>query len=84
MITKQKIKIYLKYQDIDNFARGGNAKEKNILNDIDWGLIDSLIQDIHLLKNNLISTNMKEEIERKIQEYTEGDDEFAKKLFLLK
>lgn len=33
MITKQKITIYLKYQNIDNFARIASAKEKNILGD---------------------------------------------------
>ena len=50
MITKQKITIYLKYQNIDNFARIASTKEKNILEDKDWVLIENLIQDIHLLK----------------------------------
>ena len=45
MITKQKITIYLKYQNIDNFARIASAKEKNILGDKDWALIENLIQD---------------------------------------
>lgn len=83
MITKQKITIYLKYQNIDYFTHSGNIKEKKILNGNDWGLIENLIQDIHLMKNNLVSSKMKEGIESRIKEYTEGDDEFAQKLLAL-
>jgi len=84
MITKQKIDIYQKYKDIDNFSRCGSIIERNILKDADWILIDSLIQDIHLLKNNLVSSKMKEEIESRINEYTEGNNELIQKLFLIK
>jgi len=84
MITKQKIEIYLKYQDANYFARSGSTEDKKIMSDNDWGLIDNLIQDIHLLKNNLVSINMKKRIEREIQEYTEGDSELAKILFQIK
>lgn len=84
MITKQKITIYLKYQNIDNFARIASTKEKNILGDKDWVLIENLIQDIHLLKNNMVSSEMKDKIENKIKDYTEGENELIEKLNSLK
>lgn len=84
MITKQKITIYLKYQNIDNFARIASTKEKNILGDKDWVLIENLIQDIHLLKNNMVSSEMKDKIENKIKDYTEGENELIEKLISLK
>lgn len=84
MITKQKITIYLMYQNIDNFARIASTKEKNILGDKDWVLIENLIQDIHLLKNNMVSSEMKDKIENKIKDYTEGENELIEKLISLK
>ena len=70
MITKQKITIYLKYQNIDNFARIASAKEKNILGDKDWALIENLIQDIHLLKNNMaVSYTHLENVYKQVKEY---------------
>ncbi len=84
MITKQKITIYLKYQNIDNFARCANAKEKNILSDKDWGLIENLIQDIHLLKNNMVSKEIRDKIENKIKEYTEDENGLIEKLINIK
>lgn len=84
MITKQKITIYLKYQNIDNFARIANAKERNILRDKDWGLIENLIQDIHLLKNNMVSREMRDKIENKIKDFTEGENELIEKLINIK
>lgn len=84
MITKQKITIYLKYQNIDNFARFANAKEKNILVDKDWALIENLIQDIHLLKNNMVSSEMRDKIENKIKDYTEDENELIEKLINIK
>lgn len=84
MITKQKITIYLKYQNIDNFARIASTKEKNILGDKDWALIENLIQDIHLLKNNMVSSEMKDKIENKIKDFTEGENELIEKLINIK
>ena len=84
MITKQKITIYLKYQNIDNFARIASVKEKNILVDKDWALIENLIQDIHLLKNNMVSSEMRDKIENKIKDYTEDENELIEKLINIK
>ncbi len=83
MITKAKIIIYLKYRDADIFARCGTLEEKEILNDNDWKLIDDLIQDIHFLKSNLLSSEMKRRIEIRIEEYSEGDKNIFEKLFLI-
>ncbi len=84
MITKQKITIYLKYKNIDSFASFANAKEKNILVDKDWALIENLIQDIHLLKNNMVSSEMRDKIENKIKDYTEDENELIEKLINIK
>lgn len=84
MINKQKIKIYLGYPDSDFLARAGKKGHKALLSDEDWFLIDNLVQDIHLMKNNLVSDKMRAEIERRLKEYTEGDSELALKLSLVK
>ncbi|MFV0538727.1 MAG: hypothetical protein ACK5M3_15390 [Dysgonomonas sp.] len=83
MITKQKIEIYLKYQDADLLARSGSADEKSIMNE-DWVLIDDLLHDIYLLKNNLVSFEMRSEIEKRIHQYTGNNKELAEELFNIK
>ena len=47
MITEDKIKIYKRYKgDIDSWARAGSKKEKLIMIDNDWYMIDGFIQDL--------------------------------------
>ncbi|MBN8785640.1 MAG: hypothetical protein J0I84_00965 [Terrimonas sp.] len=54
MITQEKLKIYKKYDgNIDSWARSGRKKEKTIMEDKDWGMIDGLIQDLKLADRGL-------------------------------
>lgn len=54
MITKEKLTVYRKYNgDLDLWARIGASKEKSIMSDDDWYLIDSLIQDVIISQNKL-------------------------------
>ncbi|TGM12543.1 hypothetical protein EHQ81_01295 [Leptospira selangorensis] len=66
MITSEKLKIYIHYNgDIDLWTRIAKSKEDKI-ESTDWHLIDSLIQDITLVKNGLASeqfiSNLKEHL----------------------
>lgn len=55
-ITLEHIRIYEKYNgDGKGFVRSATQIEVLIMRPQDWSLIDSLIQDIHLAKNGLIS-----------------------------
>lgn len=54
MITQEKLKIYKKFNgDIDSWARSGRKKEKAIMEDKDWGMIDGFIQDLKLIDKGL-------------------------------
>jgi len=58
MITLEKLRIFEKYDgDADGFARTGKKSEKEIFKNQDWLLIDSMIQDLELIKNGLCSKN---------------------------
>ena len=64
MINKQKIKIFKKYNgDIDGFSRFGKKKEKNIISDEEWNVIDNVLQDLKMIKNGLCSTDYKNKTE---------------------
>ncbi len=73
MIDSKKLSIYKKYRgDIDAWARIATDEESQSLTDEDWYLIDSLIQDVQLsredlnliLEKNLCNNDVKEELFR--------------------
>lgn len=69
MLTQEKIKIYNSFQgDIDGWARMGSRKEKAIMNDGDWFLIDGLLQDIQLVKKGLASKEFSDTLQRRLIE----------------
>lgn len=58
MITEELINMFKKYDgNIDNWARNSSKKEKLIITDDDWYLLDSLLQDLLLVKKGLTSTD---------------------------
>ena len=60
MITISKLKLYQSFNgDIDFFSRVASEREKNSISDNEWFLIDSLISDIDLIKNELASESFK-------------------------
>lgn len=69
MITEDKVKIYKRYNgDIDSWARSGSKKEKSIIIDEDWYVIDGLIQDLSLVKKGLASSGFSETLNVKLFE----------------
>jgi hypothetical protein len=69
MITHQKLKIYDEYNgDIDSWARMGSRHQNSLMNDDDWLLIDSLIQDIILEKKGIISKEFSDSLHQKLIE----------------
>lgn len=69
MITEQKIEIYKKYQgDIDGFSRGGKKREKNLFDEKDWSLIDSVLQDLEIVNAGLCASDYKERLIRLLKD----------------
>jgi hypothetical protein len=69
MITEDKLKIFERYDgDSDSWARNGSEKEKVVMTDDDWYIIESLIQDLFLVKNGLASLQFKDALNIKLKE----------------
>jgi hypothetical protein len=69
MITKQKIEIYRKFQgDSDGFSRSSLTKEKDLFQKNDWSLIDSVVQDLELVKNGLCSEEYKNLLDKTLED----------------
>jgi len=74
MITEYKIKIYQKYKgDIDSLARSGSKKEKIIMNNDDWFLIDAFVQDLFLIKKGLTSLEFKNNLNDRLNQNCDSD-----------
>lgn len=72
MLTLKKIKIFRSYKgDVDLWAKVGSRKEKALIEEEDWYLIESLIQDIKLVKKELASTQFSDALEIKISDNCE-------------
>ncbi|MCA0236110.1 MAG: hypothetical protein LCH81_06985 [Bacteroidetes bacterium] len=75
MITKEKIKIYKRYGgDIDGWARSGSRKEKSVMNDNDWYIIDGLLQDLTLAKKGLTSLSFNDDLNSRLEENCENKE----------
>jgi hypothetical protein len=69
MLTEEKLKIYKRYQgDIDGWARSNSKKEKLVMNDNDWYIIDGLVQDISLIAKGLASKDFEDSVKERLKE----------------
>jgi hypothetical protein len=69
MITQDKLSLYIKYNgDIDHWARNSIAKEQLIMSDADWYMIDSLLQDLYLVKQGMASAEFEKNVNNKLKE----------------
>ena len=69
MITAKKITIYEEFNgDIDGWARSGTKEQHEVINDEEWFLIDELVQDLRLIKNNLTSSDFQRKVYNKLRE----------------
>lgn len=74
MITEDKIKIFKRYDgDIDSWARSGSKREKFIMTDNDWYIIDALIQDLLLVKKGLTSLEFTNTLNSKLKENCDSE-----------
>jgi hypothetical protein len=56
MITEAGLAVYRSFNgDVDGFARVGTAAQKALLPERDWGVIASLVQDLFLVQQGLVS-----------------------------
>lgn len=75
MITREKITVYKHFNgDVDGWARAGSRDQKTIMNDKDWQLIDSLLQDIRLIKNGVASESYRQSISKRMLECCDSDE----------
>jgi hypothetical protein len=74
MITIEKLKIYQHFRgDVDGWVRTGSEKDKYIIKNTDWFLIDSLIQDIFLIRKDLVAKSFKTKMINNINTNCEND-----------
>ena len=68
MINEEKIKIYNKYNgDIDGWTRTSRNNEREIIKASDWYLIETLIQDLKLIKQALASSAYTNEVYERLR-----------------
>ena len=80
MITLDKLKIYKRYKgDGDMFGLAGRPVERQIVNDADWILIDTLLQDVIVIDRKLGSESRVAEAEQRLRE-TCADDEVIEEI----
>ena len=69
MITEEKITIFKRHDgDIDSWTRCASKKEKSIMSDKDWCIIDALIQDIFIVEKGLASSVFRDNLSLKLKE----------------
>jgi hypothetical protein len=73
MITEEKLQIYSKYGEIDSWVRSGSKKEKSIMEDQDWYIIESLLQDLFFVNKGISSSEFETEIFKKLAENCQNE-----------
>jgi hypothetical protein len=72
MITISKLKVFARYGgDCDMWSR---SNEYSNLTDTEWYLIDSLLQDITIIKNGQASVSYINAFNEKLSENTDGKE----------
>ena len=72
MITKDKIEIYDKFDgELDGLKLIGSTIEKEKINEEEWAFIYSLIQDLGLIKKDLVSKDFKERFHLQVRQNVE-------------
>lgn len=69
MITKEKLKIFQEFDgDVDQWVFFGSKREHSIMQDADWSLIESLLQDILIVRRGLASEKYAENLKIRLRE----------------
>jgi hypothetical protein len=75
VITLEKLKLYKAYKgDVDLFGRSGSVREKELMPDCDWYLIERLLGDATVLNRNLGSDHRNTEAEQRLESSCENEE----------
>ncbi len=75
MITLRHIQIYRKYSgDGDGFIRGATQDEKAIMDYKHWSLIDTLVQDLSIIRKGLASMSFIKSTDNKLRENSDSEE----------
>lgn len=75
MITLKHVRIYKRFcGDGDGFGRTATEEEKRLMTYGDWRLIEDFVQDLRLIKQDLVSVSYKERFYKKFNENCDGKD----------
>lgn len=67
MLTEEMLAVYSRFNgDMDGFSRTGLAHERSMISDQQWYELDALLQELHLVKANLISAKYRADIEQRL------------------
>ena len=69
MITEAGLAIYRSFTfngDVDGFARVGTAAQKALLPERKWGVVASLVQDLSLVQQELVSAEYAAELHHRL------------------
>lgn len=73
MININKVKIFNKYHDIDDWARSGSKSDKLNITDNEWGLIENLVEETFLVINKLTSKTFEENLKENLLRYCDNN-----------
>jgi len=82
MLTLEKLKIYKSFRgDIDSFGRSLNRKTKEKITESEFNLIDELVQEAIVIRNNLASDLFRTSFETKVSQSFGGNYNACEELF---
>jgi hypothetical protein len=79
MITSEKLSVYSKFHDVDDWQRAGSPR-RELFESGGWAEIQNLLQELTMLKRNLVSREYGEQIRQRLADIT-ADQDTARALF---
>ncbi|MEX0315854.1 MAG: hypothetical protein AB3N18_16870 [Allomuricauda sp.] len=74
MLTLEHLKVYHKYNGNGEYwDRSNSKKDRMILSDENWNLIDNLKTEIKLINDNLASKDFEEKVKLKLKKYADAE-----------
>jgi len=79
MITSEKLSVYRQFSDVDDWQRRGSPR-RELFESGGWDEIQNLLQELTMLKRNLVSREYGEQIRQRLADIT-ADRDTARALF---
>lgn len=74
MLSLDKVKIYAQFDgDIDGWARSARDESAAAMSDVDWYLIDELLQGLAAVKAGVATASYAEQVEQRLLASTEDE-----------